>query len=297
MNTYARGEEGIEALHTGQKQKADTHGLVPVFFNHRVAKEDGTLLVQECVKIIVPGDMKTESIRKVTTREKQMFPDAYEAWKRGEGYEVDGTSLELFLGRDDPRIPDLRYAKIRTVEELAGMSDTHVQNLGMGFRELRDQAKAFIARKTGTDALMAQNEEMQAQMKEMREQMAALTAGGPKEVEPEAPRQTEDIPFDPLVDGVKKGDEYVKYSGYEEMTITPESPAPETFPEAPKQGVNGGTPELPAPKFSVAKEFGGKYSVKLADGTSVFSDTGKGAKERCYDWIRNNEIPKAGETQ
>ena len=80
---YARGEEGIEAMRTGQNTQADTHGVVPRFFKHRVAREDGTLHEFECVELRVPGDLKSVSIRKVTDRERQMFPDAYERFKSG----------------------------------------------------------------------------------------------------------------------------------------------------------------------------------------------------------------------
>lgn len=171
MNTqpqFVRGDDNITALRTGQEAPKETHGGVPRFFIHRVAREDGSLHEIECVEIHIPGDTKSIPINKVTQREKQRWPREYEAFKKGEGYDVEGTSLELFLGRDDPRIPDLRYHKIMTVEQLADMSDTHVQNLGMGYMALRDTAREYIGKRSSSETLLAQIAEMKAEIAEMK---------------------------------------------------------------------------------------------------------------------------------
>lgn len=180
---YVRGDEGIEALRTGQAPREDRSGLIPRFFILQRGKEDGSLAEIECVEIIVPGDTKTVSIRKVTEKERQMFIPEYEAFKKGEGFEIEGTRLSLWLGKDDPRIPELHYHKVMTVEQLANITDTQVQGMGMGFRALRDQANMFVAQRTGPEAMMAQNENLQAQLKVLQAQMAALTNDGETPVE------------------------------------------------------------------------------------------------------------------
>ncbi len=245
---YARGEEGIEALHTGQKQKADRHGIVPRFFMHRVMKPDGTLQEMECLEKIIPGDTKSIPICKVTDRERQQFPDEYEAWKKGEGFEIEGTSFELFLGRDDPRIPDLRYHKIMTVEMLAEVSDTHVQNLGLGYLELRDKARAFVAQRTGTEALSAQLKESREEMAAMQAQITELMAG--KEIVTEA-----------VMD-------FVTAKG-----------TADTVPPDDVTAVEGG--------YVVKKGFGGKFEVLDAAKEVLHTETGPGAKTACHEWIRD----------
>lgn len=171
---YARGDEGIEALRTGQNLQQDHTGIVPRFFIHRVLRKDGSVHEFECVELRVPGDLKTVSKRKVTDKERQMFPRIYDAWKDGEGAEIEGTRLDLWLGRDHPALDDLRYYKLITVEQLSEISDTVIQSLGMGYRELRDKALQFLASENSNEAIAAQNKELMKEIASMREQIARL---------------------------------------------------------------------------------------------------------------------------
>lgn len=199
---YARGEESIEAMRTGQQAKADMHGVVPKFRMHRVARKDGTLHEFEVLEKLVPGDLKSVPIIKVTDVERQMFPEAYEAFKKGEGFEIDGTSLELFLGRDDPRIPDLRYHKVMTVEALAGLTDTQIQGLGLGYRELRDKARTFVDRLTGPEALIAENAAMKETLAKMQKQLDGLAGNTNGDTSEDSPSEDPDSVEAPKTGGL-----------------------------------------------------------------------------------------------
>jgi len=175
---FVRGDEAIDALHTGQEQKIKKSNGVPRFFIHRVVREDGSLQEQECVEITIPGDLKSVPINKVTQREIHRFPSEYEAFKKGEGAEIGGTSFELFLGAGDPRIPELRYHKIMNVEALAELTDTHIQNLGMGYMSLRDKARAYVKQRSGNESLAAQNKQLKEQLDALSAQVKGMAGDG-----------------------------------------------------------------------------------------------------------------------
>lgn len=58
---------------------------------------------------------------------------------------IDGTPLNQWGQVDAGTAATLKAAGIHTVEMLAGVQDGHLQNLGIGGRILRDQARAFIS--------------------------------------------------------------------------------------------------------------------------------------------------------
>ncbi len=262
---FARGDEGIEAMRTGQEVQKTMNGSVPEFFIHRVAREDNTIQEQECVRIMSPGDLKSESIRKVTAVEKQMFPDAYEAFKNGVEATVGGTALELFLGKDDPRIRELHYHKLHTVEQVAQISDTTIQALGMGYRELRDQCAQFIERQTGGDAMAKQNEMLMEQMAKMQEQLDKLA---PKLVEGEPGLPTE-----------------------AETVLDSDTPEETDHP-----GLRGGMADAleGTPEYTLKPGFQGAMQVLNSDNIVVHDEVGAGSKQRCEDWIEANKGQTCG---
>lgn len=55
-----------------------------------------------------------------------------------------GTPLAVLFPVNPEIVENLRYLKIFTVEDLAGLNDTQVQNIGMGGMDFRQRAQAFI---------------------------------------------------------------------------------------------------------------------------------------------------------
>jgi hypothetical protein len=68
--------------------------------------------------------------------------EAYKA-QNGDGL-AQGTPISQWPNIDVGTAATLKAAGIHTVEMLAGVNDTHLPNLGMGGRVLRDQAQAFM---------------------------------------------------------------------------------------------------------------------------------------------------------
>lgn len=92
----------------------------------------------------------------------------YEAWKAGRETPLHGTSLAAWNGVT-PEIADiLRTRQVRTVEEVAALTDTHVTRFGIpGLRDIIAQAKRFIegADARSASAKIASVEEENARLK------------------------------------------------------------------------------------------------------------------------------------
>jgi len=100
------------------------------------------------------------------------FKDRYNKWKSGQAELVSGTPLESFpfmLGKVG-LLAELKYLNIHTVEQLADLPDIHLQQI-MGGNDLRNRAKLFVEGTSGTDAVLAQmqkeNEQLKAQMENL----------------------------------------------------------------------------------------------------------------------------------
>lgn len=137
-----------------------------------------------------PGMSKSEMVHeverhyhdgRVKRREdlRQRFGRALDAWERSENSpETSGTPLSAWPALDVRRIAEMRLLNIHTVESLAEISDAGLQALGMGGRELKAQAAAFLEAAKGSapaQKLAAENEELRAEVKRLGEQMKTLS--------------------------------------------------------------------------------------------------------------------------
>lgn len=95
--------------------------------------------------------------------------DAYKA-QNGTGL-ASGTPISQWPNVDTGTAATLKAAGIFTVEMLAGVQDTHLPNLGMGGRVLRDQAQAFLQSRT----FGVPTAQMSAETTHLREQVERLT--------------------------------------------------------------------------------------------------------------------------
>jgi hypothetical protein len=68
----------------------------------------------------------------------------YDAWKAGQEEPVNGTSLRMWPAISKAQAENLWALNVRTVEDLASVSDNNLPNLGMGSRALRDKATAWL---------------------------------------------------------------------------------------------------------------------------------------------------------
>lgn len=131
---------------------------------------------QERVQIIQPGNTNSPVLL-VTDEERRRWPEQYARFKAGMEATVDGTPLEQwpFLKRN--HVMELKAIGIHTVEQCAGLSDIAVQNIGMGGRSIRENAKAYLDEADQisiTSAALARAESAEARLVVLENQMAQM---------------------------------------------------------------------------------------------------------------------------
>lgn len=133
----------------------------------------------EMVTIVIPGDKLTKPTFEVTDKHRRNYPDDYAAFLRGEERAASGTPLEHWPIMTTSKVAELKAIGILSVDELADLSDSFLQQLGMGGRELREQARAFRtqAANGATEAAAAkENTILREQIELLKTQMAELSA-------------------------------------------------------------------------------------------------------------------------
>ncbi len=132
------------------------------------------------------GDREMDSGREITWREK--LRPFIEAFENDTKVPDGGTALEDWPKLDVGLIATLREARIYSVEMLAAMPDNRLDAIPLGGRVLRDQAKAFLDAKNGsdqTDRLIAENSDLKDRMKLLEEQFAEVRRADALRAKPE----------------------------------------------------------------------------------------------------------------
>lgn len=137
------------------------------------------------VKIIVPGDMNNVIERVADENDKLKYPNAWARFVAQEAEAIEGTPLEQWPQITRSLLKECKYFEVHTVEQLAGLSDSHLSRMGMGFQELRRKAQAWLQAAEGTAATTAQaaeNEKLRSMIDDLQAQikdMGAKKAGRP----------------------------------------------------------------------------------------------------------------------
>lgn len=126
------------------------------------------------VEIMMPGD-KNNIVQRpaLSMRDDLRFPQHYEQFLKGQQDQMVGTPLKVLPFLSEAQVEELAYFKIRTVEQLADLSDT--VNF-MGASELKQRAKKFLTAMTSGEQLAEQNRSLQSQLDELRAMLEAQTA-------------------------------------------------------------------------------------------------------------------------
>jgi len=144
---------------------------------------------REFVNIMVIGARGATAHEPVNDEHKARWPKEYAAFKAGITLPPEGTPLGEWADSQmtKSRVMELAYFNIRTVEELAAVTDGNLPNLGMGAHALRERAKTYLeiaAKGTGpierlvTAKLAAESEviRLTAELREANGQILALKA-------------------------------------------------------------------------------------------------------------------------
>ena len=163
---------------------------------------------KEFVKIIPVGDKNTVVCRPVdlvgkngNLPDNERFPKQYQAFKNQQHQPQEGTPLEHYPPLTKSQVMMFKAANVHTVEQLANVSDHNLQNLGMGARQHRDEALAYIENaKNGAVPLKAQKEidDLKKQIEALKNQLNGFKSVGAVE---------DEKPAKPAKRGRKKKDE------------------------------------------------------------------------------------------
>lgn len=156
-------------------QANPTGGVFPEFYVREVedkkqTKEAGRPIFKdvEYVRIMIAGDKLNIPEFKVTDEHKNRWPEHYKAFKEGREAPINGTPIDEWQGISRTRAKELRAIGIRTVEDLASLHDNAIQRIGMGARELVQQAKAFLDDEQSVDKLREKISELEAEISELK---------------------------------------------------------------------------------------------------------------------------------
>lgn len=139
------------------------------------------------IRKVIPGDMKTVIERVAKPEDMRQFPREWEAYQRHNTAGVTGTPLEQWPQITKSQVKEAKYLEVHSVEQMAELSESSCQRLGMGFFELRNKAKAYLQAAAGTaqaTAQEAENQRLREEMEMLKAQMAGLAESAPRRGRP-----------------------------------------------------------------------------------------------------------------
>lgn len=131
---------------------------------------------REYVEIIAAGNANNIIRRPVTDMDRRRFRASYEKFKQGDNEQLLGTPLAEVTWISRSQVEELAYRKIRTVEQLAEVSDSVCTSLP-GLYDLKRKAQAFVQKADAAapiTELQRQNEALQSQLAAMQAQLDEL---------------------------------------------------------------------------------------------------------------------------
>jgi hypothetical protein len=166
--------------------------IIPRFFIHTVqdtkaSKDAGRPIFKdiECVEVRMAANKQTvavfpahefwqwgeiDGIRQKITYAMR-FADQYKRFKASEAQVMTGTPLEELPFLTQAKRSELKALSIYTAEALASLDGQPLKQLGMGGRELKTQAEAYLAKATDSAAvtrLASENESLKAALAAMQ---------------------------------------------------------------------------------------------------------------------------------
>ena len=128
---------------------------------------------REFLNIKIPGDKNNDVVKDLSIEPHyiQRFPVQYARFKQNQE-QVVGTPLNLAPFLTESQVEEYRALNIRTVEQLAGLSDVNAQTI-MGSIKHKQEAQAWLDSVKGAEALRM---EYEADKAKRDEEMAALRA-------------------------------------------------------------------------------------------------------------------------
>ena len=182
---------------TDESFMESNRGKMAVFF-HAVQVQNNFLTAQEkrpifqeriFLKKLVPGDNTLTIDRPMREQDIEDYPVEWARFEQKKEATVAGTPIEVWSAISETQKAEFKALNIFTIDQFAQLADI-VGNKIMGFNDLREKARTFIAASQDSqmfDKIRAETDKkLQAQdveMAELRAMIAELTAkksGRPK---------------------------------------------------------------------------------------------------------------------
>ena len=186
-----------DANWTNDSFMEDNRGKMAVFFhtvqvqnNFKTMTEKRPIFEEKIfLKKLVPGDSTLVVDRPMREQDSEEYPIEWARFEQKKEQKVSGTPIDVWSAISETQKAEFKALHIFTIDQFAQLADS-VGNKIMGFNDLRDKARAFIAAakdsavfdkiRAETDAKLAQQEEEMAQLKELVNQLTAKKSGRPK---------------------------------------------------------------------------------------------------------------------
>lgn len=134
---------------------------------------------KDFIRITTPGDTRTVVVELVNDLHKRQYPKTWEAYEKNMDEVQEGTPISQWNQASISQARELAHFNVRTVEQLATVSDGNLQHMGPGFQALRERAKQYLtATKDDADSTKVEreNEQLREQNELLKEQVEALKA-------------------------------------------------------------------------------------------------------------------------
>lgn len=137
---------------------------------------------KEFVRIKFPGDKHRvhvapadeQSLRDPQTNDwltyKDRFPAHYEAFRKNAVFVGEGTPIDEAPFLTASKKAELKGVNIHTVESLADLPDSNLSKMGVGAREMKNQARAYLDKANGSKGetkLAAENAGLRARLERL----------------------------------------------------------------------------------------------------------------------------------
>ena len=186
-----------DANWTNDSFMEDNRGKMAVFFhavqvqnNFKTMTEKRPIFEEKVfLKKLVPGDSTLVVDRPMREQDVEEYPIEWARFEQKKEQRVSGTPIDVWSVLSETQKAEFKALHIFTIDQFAQLADS-VGNKIMGFNDLRDKARAFIAAakdsavfdkiRAETDAKLAQQEEEMAQLRVLVEKLSAKKTGRPK---------------------------------------------------------------------------------------------------------------------
>ena len=186
-----------DANWTNDSFMEDNRGKMAVFFhavqvqnNFKTMTEKRPIFEEKVfLKKLVPGDSTLVVDRPMREQDVEEYPIEWARFEQKKEQRVSGTPIDVWSAISETQKAEFKALHIFTIDQFAQLADS-VGNKIMGFNDLRDKARAFIAAakdsavfdkiRAETDAKLAQQEEEMAQLRVLVEKLSAKKTGRPK---------------------------------------------------------------------------------------------------------------------